>query len=49
MIQSLPYDENKFDKNVEFEDILTTEDDSDIGFILEVELKHSDSIKEKTN
>ena len=32
MSQSLPYDENKFDRNVKLEDILNTSDDSDIGF-----------------
>ena len=34
-------------KNVELEDIFNTEDDSAIGFILEVDLKHPDAIKEK--
>ena len=31
MSQPLPFDEIKFDKNVELEDILKTPDDSDIG------------------
>ena len=48
MSQPLPYDEIKFDKNVKLEDILNTPDDSDIGAFVEVDLKHPDSIKEKT-
>ena len=46
--QPLPYDEIKFDKNVKLEDILNTPDDSDIGYFIEVDLKHLDNIKEKT-
>ena len=30
MSQPLPYDENKFDRNVNLEDILNSSDDSDI-------------------
>ena len=48
MCQLLPYDEIKFDKNVKLEDILNTPDDSDIGYFIEVDLKYSDNIKEKT-
>ena len=49
MYKSLPYDEIKFDKNVELEDILNTPDDSDIGYFIEVDLKKPDDTKEKTN
>ena len=48
MSQPLPYDEIKFDRNVKLEDILNTSDDSDIGYFLEVDLKHPDNIKKKT-
>ena len=40
MSQPLPYDEIKFDKNVKLEDILNTSDDSDIGYILAVDLTY---------
>ena len=46
--QSLPYDETKFDKNVNFEDILNTLDNSDIGYFVEVDLTYPDNLKEKT-
>ena len=46
--EPLPYDEIEFDNNVYLEDILNTPDDSDIGFFIEVDLKYSDNIKEKT-
>ena len=48
MSQSLPYDEIKFNNDVELEDILNTPDDSDIGYLIEVDLKYPDNIKEKT-
>ena len=48
MSQPLPYDEIKFDNTVELEDMLNTSDDSDIGYFVEVDLKNSDNIKEKT-
>ena len=48
MSESLPYDEIKFDNNVELEDILKTLEDSDIGYFIEFDLKHPDNIKEKT-
>ena len=48
MSQPLPFDEIKFDNSVELEDILNTPDDSDIGYLIEVDLKYPDSIKEKT-
>ena len=48
MSEPLPYDEIKFDNNVKLEDILNTPDDSDIGYFIEVDLKYSDNIKEKT-
>ena len=47
MIQSLTYDVNNGDKNVILQDVLKTEKNSDTGFILEVELKHTDEIKQK--
>ena len=48
MSEPLPYDEIKFDNNVNLEDILNTPDDSDIGYFAEVNLKYPDNIKEKT-
>ena len=48
MSEYLPYDENKFDRNVNLEEILNTSVDSDIGFFIEVDLKYLDNIKEKT-
>ena len=48
MSQPLPYDEIEFDKNVEFEDLLNTPDDSNIGYFIEVDLTYLDDIKEKT-
>ena len=48
MSQPLPYDEIKYDNNNKLEDILNTPDDSDIGYLIEVDLKYSDNIKEKT-
>ena len=47
MSEPLPYDEIKFDNNLKLEDILNTPDDSDIGYFIEVDLKYSDTIKEK--
>ena len=48
MSELLPYDEIKFDRNVELEDVLNTPDDSDIGYFVEADLIYPDSIKEKT-
>ena len=48
MSQYLPYDEIKFDNNIELEDILNTPDDSDIGYFIEVDLTYPNNIKEKT-
>ena len=48
MPQPLPYDELKFDKSVELEDILSTPDDNDIGYFVEVDLTYSDNLKQKT-
>ena len=48
MSEPLPYDEIKFDNNVELDEILNTPDDSDIGYFVEADLKFSDNIKEKT-
>ena len=48
MSEYLPYDEIKFDNNVKLENILSTPDDSDIGYFIEVDLTYPDKIKEKT-
>ena len=48
MSPPLPYDQIRFDKNVKLEDILNTPDDSDFGYFVEVDLKYSDNIKQKT-
>ena len=48
MSQPLPIGENKFDINVALEDILTTPDDSDIGYFVEVDLSDPYNIKDKT-
>ena len=45
MSQPLPYDKIEFDKNVKLEEILSTPDDSDIGYFIEVDLKCPDNIK----
>ena len=48
MSQPLPFDELKFDNNVKLEDILNTPDDSNIGYIIEVDLTYPNNMKEKT-
>ena len=48
MSESSPYDEIKSDDNVNLDDILNTLDDSDIGYLIEVDLKYPNNIKEKT-
>ena len=48
MSQALPYDEIKFDRKVELEEILNTSDDSDIGFFVEVDLIYPDNIEGKS-
>ena len=48
MSQYLPYDEIKFDNNINLEDIINTSDDNDIGYFVEVALKYPDKIKEKS-
>ena len=48
MSQPLPYDDIKFDKIVEIEEILNTSDDNDNGYFIEVDLTYPDNIKEKT-
>ena len=48
MSEPLPYDEIKFDQNVNLEDILNFPDDSDIGYFVEADLIYPDNIKEKT-
>ena len=39
MCQSLPYDEIKFEKNVELEDTFKTPDDSDKIYFIQCDLK----------
>ena len=48
MSQTLPQDEIKFDENVKLEENINTPDDSDIGYLIEVDLNYPDNIKEKT-
>ena len=48
MSQISPYDGIKFEKDICLEEILNTPDDSEIDYFLEVDLKYSDNIKEKT-
>ena len=48
MSEYLPYDESKYVKNVNLEDVLNTPDNSDIGYFIEVDSKYPDNIKEKT-
>ena len=48
MSEYLPHDEIKIDRNFRLEDTLSTPDDSDIGYFIEVDLKYPDNIKEKT-
>ena len=48
MRESLPYDENNFDRNVNLEVILNTDDDSDIGYFVEVDLRYPDNKIEQT-
>ena len=48
MSQPLPYDEIKYDNNIKLEDILNTPYDSDIGYLIEVDLIYPDDIKQKT-
>ena len=48
MSEPLPYDEIKFDRDINLEDIINTPDDSDIGYFIEADLKYPDKIKEKT-
>ena len=48
MSQFLPYDEIKLEKDICLEQNLNTPDDNDIGYFLEVNLKYSDDIKQKT-
>ena len=47
MYQTLPYDEIKIDKNVTLEDILSTPDDSDIGYFFQVVFIYSNNVTEK--
>ena len=47
-LQCLLYGEFKEDSNIKIEDILNTEDDNDIGYVLPVDLKYTNNIKERT-
>ena len=42
MSESFPYDEIKFGRNGQLEEILNTPDDSDIGCFVEVDLRYTD-------
>ena len=46
--QPLPYDEIKFDKNVNVKNILNTNIDSEIGYLVEVDFSHPEKIRQKT-
>ena len=46
--QPIPNDETKFEMNFNLEEILNTPDDSDVGYLVEVDLSYPDIIKEKT-
>ena len=46
--QPLPFDEIKIDKNVKIEKVLNTNDNSDIGYFIEVDLSYADNLKQKT-
>ena len=48
MSQSLPYEDLKFESNIDIESILSNPDDSEIGYFVEVDLKYPDEIKDKT-
>ena len=48
MSEHLLYHEVKVDRNVKLEDLINTSHESDIGFSVEVDLKHPRNIKEKT-
>ena len=48
MSQFSPYDEIKFEKDICLEEILNIPDDNEIGYFLEVDLKYSDDINEKS-
>ena len=48
MSQYLPYENLKFDNNIDIETILNTAYDSEIGYFVEVDLIYPDEIKDKT-
>ena len=48
MSESLHYDDNKFDKNINL-DISNTPDDSDIGYLVEVDSQYPDGKRRKQN
>ena len=47
MSQLLPFDEIRFEKDICLEEVLNTADDTEVGFIFEVDLEYPDSIKTK--
>ena len=47
MSESLPHDEFEFNKIVNLEDVLSTPDDSDIGYFVEVDLNYLDNVGER--
>ena len=47
MSESLPYDKNDFDNNVNLEVLITVPDDSNGGYFVEVDLIYPDELKEK--
>ena len=49
MSQSSPKDKTKFDRKVKLEVILSTPDDSDIGYFINVDVSYPDNEKEKNN
>ena len=49
MSEYLPFDEIKFDRNVNLEDILKTPEDNAFGYFIEVDLKYPDNLKNKKN
>ena len=48
MSEYLLYDQFRFDRKVKIEEILITSDDSNSGYLFEVDLKYADNKKSKT-
>lgn len=49
MSESLPYDDVTIINNVKIEDVLTTTDDNDIGYIIELDFESLNEIHDKLN